>query len=198
MLPRRIAIKFFADGADDLDLSVFVPIFHTWIREKSVSGLLIDVADYKHVIDGPALQLQGHDGDYYIDLANGRFGLLYRQKREWPCDTLPERVALVWVRALSAIAQLQKEDATTDITFRSDEVELTFPDRLNIPNTVETFDALREELTETLRALTGDGTVLLTHIKSERRRPLTIRATIPLAPPLHTLLLRTGEVEPIA
>lgn len=195
MIPERITIKFFADGADDLDITAFIPIFHAWIREHSVPGLLIDLADYKHVLDGPVLQLQGHDGDYYVDLAHGRFGILYRHKREWPSDVLSERVALVWERALYAIERLKDEEALGDLAFRTDEVELTFPDRLNVPNTAETFEMLHDELTKTLQQLTGD-TVLLTHIYSEPRRPFTLRATIPLAPPLETLLTQKTVLQP--
>lgn len=196
MLPERITIKFFADNADALQLEAFVPIFHGWIRERTVPGLLIDVADYKHVPNAPALQLQGHDGDYYADWTNGRFGLLYRHKREWASGRVGERIALTWERALQAVDALQQEGSLAALSFRTDEIEIAFPDRLNVPNTPETFEALRGELTAVFQTLTGDPTISLTHVHGEKRRPLTIRVAIPLAPPLEALLAR-GVAQPV-
>ena len=81
--PRRVSVKFFANPqpGSALDLAPYIGLFHQFIQEKSVEGLLIDVADYTHVPDGPGILLVGHDVDYGIDLAGGRAGLLTVRKR---------------------------------------------------------------------------------------------------------------------
>jgi hypothetical protein len=181
MLPERVSVKFFVDGADAVDLPSLVPVFHRWIREGSVPGLLIDVADYVHVVDGPAVQLVGHDGDYVLDggansrWPNGRFGLLYKQKREWQGDNLQDRLRSVLQRATQA-TQLLHDDP--GLTFRADEVEISFPDRLNVPNTAKSFAAVQEEVTAVLREFANTDEVVLAHVNTEARRPFTLHATL--------------------
>ena len=181
MLPERVSVKFFVDGDEEVDLPGLVPVFHRWIREESVPGLLIDVADYVHVAAGPGLQLVGHDGDYVLDggansrWPNGRLGLLYKQKREWDSDSLPERLRSVLQRATRAIQLLQDNPG---LTFRADEVEISFPDRLNVPNTAESFAVVQGEVTAVLREFSGTAKVVLAHVNQEARRPFTLHATL--------------------
>ncbi len=84
------------DGLVKLDLKVlagngggpgvaaeeFIPVFHRWIVERSLPELLIDVADYSHVHQGPGVLLVGHDAIYAWDLSRGEPGLLYSRRRE--------------------------------------------------------------------------------------------------------------------
>ena len=64
MNPQRIAIKFFVtpDPTEAVDLAPFTPLFHEFIQKASVPGLLIDVADYAHVPNGPGIILIGAGG----------------------------------------------------------------------------------------------------------------------------------------
>lgn len=182
MLPERIGVKFFVDGEDDVDLAALVPVFHRWIREHNVPGLPIDVADYKHVMDGPGMLLMGHDGDYALDERHGRSGLLYKHKRDWQSDNLQDRLRFVLHRAIQATRLLQDDPKLREITFRKDEVEITFPDRLNVSNTPETFAALRADVTAVLQELHQDAAFSLTHVHAEARRPLTISAVLSTIP----------------
>ena len=66
-----------------LDISVekFIPIFHNWIQEDRLpQHLLIDVADYKHLTDGPQIILISHEGHLVIDFENNQPGLQYIRK----------------------------------------------------------------------------------------------------------------------
>ena len=69
MNPLRIAIKLFVapDPTVPVDLEPFTPLFHEFIQKASVPGLLIDVADYAHVPNGPGIILIGNEVDYGID-----------------------------------------------------------------------------------------------------------------------------------
>lgn len=175
MLPDRITAKFFiAEGV--VDTADLVPIFHRWIRDASVPGLLIDVADYRHVPNGPAVLLIGHDGDYILDGADGRLGLLYRHKRDWPVDTLQERLALTLERVAHAVRLLENDPAFTGVRFRRGEIEITFPDRLNVPNTPAAFATLRDTSLGALGAFASSDAAHVARLDRDGRRPLTLRA----------------------
>ena len=67
----------------DVDLEQYVAVFHDWIRQSALeSGLLIDVASYTHVPNGPGVLLIGHEFDYGVRIALGRVELTCRHKRD--------------------------------------------------------------------------------------------------------------------
>jgi len=74
---HRISVKYFVTDPTVVNLDEIVPVFHRWIQNQSVEGFLIDVADYKHVCQGPGVVLIGHEADYALDMTGGRPGLLY-------------------------------------------------------------------------------------------------------------------------
>lgn len=157
MIPKRIAIKFFAspDPGPALDLGPAIDLFHGFIQGKKVEGLLIDVADYAHVPEGPGVVLIGHDVDYGIDRTGGRTGLLVTRKRYGEMslsdvlrDTL--RKGLVAIRAI-------EEEGSLKLRFAPDTFALQFPDRLAAPNTDDAFEAIQAEMAPVLAELFGDA-----------------------------------------
>ena len=55
--PSRVCVKLYAEDRGIGD-QTFVPIFHEWIRDQALEGLvLFDVADYAHVPDSPGIVL---------------------------------------------------------------------------------------------------------------------------------------------
>ena len=83
MLPQRIDVRFLVspDPRAPVDLEPFIPLFHRFIQQGALEGMLIDVADYAHVPGGPGVLLVGHDVDYAIDSNRGRASLLVTRKR---------------------------------------------------------------------------------------------------------------------
>jgi rhodanese-related sulfurtransferase len=59
------------------DLEPAIEVFHRFIQQGLVEGLILDVADYRHVQQGPGVLLVGHDVDYGIN----RAGLTVTRKR---------------------------------------------------------------------------------------------------------------------
>ena len=55
---QHVNVKLLAGDPADVDLEPLIPIFHDWIRDRVFEELLLDVADYRHVPEGP-----GRDGD---------------------------------------------------------------------------------------------------------------------------------------
>ena len=55
---QRIGVKLFMVDGVSVRPREFVPVFHRWIQTQAVRDqLLIDVADYEHVPEGPGVLL---------------------------------------------------------------------------------------------------------------------------------------------
>lgn len=177
-VPQRISVKFFVEDGDELEIPPLIPVFHRWIREDSLPGLLIDVANYKHVPNGPILLIVGHEGDYILDRTDGRTGFLYRGKRAWSSDDFKERLRTVWQRAAQAAQLLQSEQTLNGISFSESEAAIDFPDRLNVPNSPATFDAVKDDVESVLEAVSDGRTWKLKYVPLEARRPFRLQAAL--------------------
>src|SRR5688572_5034855 len=112
MIPQRLSVKFFVKGNMPVDLAPFTPLFHRWIQNNTVEGLLVDVADYKHVPDGPGVVLIGHDVDYGLDLTAGKPGLLVRRKRYDRNGSFAEILRDTFRKAILAAKAIQADGTT--------------------------------------------------------------------------------------
>ena len=148
------------------------PVFHAWIAEKKIDDeLLIDVADYSHVPQGPGIALIGHQSDYYLDMADGKPGLLYSRKRLGP-DSLDEGVRDAIARALNACKLLEAE-TELGLQFDTSAFELTAMDRLTAPNNDATHDVLSPAVKAATEKLLGYQPK--TERIGEPRNPFTLR-----------------------
>lgn len=174
MNASKIQVKLFADNLRADELEPFVPVFHRWIRDSVLDEMVIDVADYTHVPEGPGVVLIGHGSDYYVDAGENRPGLLYSRKRD-----LPEGAHLVedgLRRALRAAELLGKEsELTTKPTFSHREVLIRIPDRLSLQNDDASFEGVRADVTAALERVFPERKFALTR-EGEPREPLTVRA----------------------
>ena len=71
-----------AKDAVPFDVAAVIPTFHSFIQEQRLPELLVDVADYSHVPDGPGVFLIAHEGLFSIEQSGG-LGLRYSQRRTW-------------------------------------------------------------------------------------------------------------------
>jgi hypothetical protein len=176
MNPQRIAIKLFTTSDLGLhELQPFIGVFHRFIQEGAVPGLLIDVADYVHVPDGPGVILIGHDVDYGIDRTGGRSGLLTVRKRAGDLDVAALLRSTLAMAVATARALEADESVSLGLTF--DEALISFPDRLAAPNTTEAGELIRKELQIPLRDLFGGAIGLEIDSSDDPRRMLTLRLT---------------------
>ncbi len=190
MEARRLKLKVFAEEPVGIDLESLVPVFHDWIRVDRLRETLIDVADYRHVPNGPGVVLIGHGSDYYLDQGEGRLGLLYSQKRLAPRDP-DERLLDVFRRALNACRLLEMEPALGGrLRFRTNELLFQIPDRLGHPNTAEAFASIRPELEAFLSRLYAGSVTLVQHGRAREQLGMAIHAES--APSLDVLLGRLG------
>jgi hypothetical protein len=157
MNSSRIQVKLYAARSPEPDH--FIPVFHSWIREKKLDEMAIDVADYGHVHQGPGVVLIGHAFDYYWDQGEGRPGLVYTRKRDAPAPEL--RLADALRRAFIGARLLEQDPALAGLSFRTDEILVRLPDRLNAPPTEAGYQALQAELAPFASNLYAGSTVTI-------------------------------------
>jgi len=171
MQATKFQVKLYT-RAGEIELDKLIPVFHEWIRAKKISDeLLIDVADYAHVPQGPGVVLIGHQSDYYLDVADNRPGLLYSRKRGFDGD-LGAGIDDAFQRALNACRLLEDEDSL-GLRFATDEVLFRVQDRLAAPNGDATYDAYKPALEQASSAFFG-GTPSLERVGSEGE-PFAVR-----------------------
>lgn len=186
MLPQRLSVKFFVKAGSPVDLRPFTPLFHRWIQGQTVEGLLIDVADYKHVPDGPGVLLIGHEVDYALDLIGGKPGLLVRRKRYEGHDSLADVLRDTLRKALLAIRAIE-EDGSTGVAFSLNAVEVTLIDRLIAPNTDAPFAHVTPQIKAVLDELYEKG-FDLRRGDPDPRKCLSVTAAAHTPADLNTLL----------
>ena len=171
MTPTKFQVKLYTSSGK-VELDKLIPVFHAWIREKKIADeLLIDVADYAHVPQGPGVVLIGHQSDYYLDMADDRPGLLYSRKRGFEGD-FHAGVEDAFRRALRACELLESE-ADLGFTFATDEVLFRVQDRLAAPNDTATYDAYKGPLEAASEAFFGAAPTL--EQLGAEREPFTVR-----------------------
>jgi len=191
----KYELKFFLDDASGVELEEFIPVFHDWIQTQQLEELLIDVADYRHVPQGPGVVLIAHDAHYVMDLTDERLGLLYSRRREThpsrcAIETVEDRLKSVWHCALTACQRLAAHPALHGrLQFRGNELLLRCNDRLQAPNTTAAYDELCQHLEPFLATLYPGQRVEVEHIRENTSR-LTVAIKVPEPLGVDALLTR--------
>lgn len=142
---HRINIKFYLEDSAALAPEKAASVFSNWIPQTS-DEVLVDVADYSHVGNGPLTLLVGHDANYSLDNTDGRPGLFYARKQPLAGD-LAARLAAAFRAALKACRRLEEEpELAGAVRFRGNEILLVANDRLQAPNNPSTLQALQPAL----------------------------------------------------
>lgn len=174
--PKRLKIRLPLNAPSHFDINSIIPIFHRWIQEQTVPGVLIDVADYKHVPNGPGIFLIGDEGDYSLEEVDGHFNFVYDRKRQMG-DDLSESIRLV-IETARAAGQALEAEAGLGLTVADEVAEVAILDRLNYPNNVETFAHIRHSVADEAASAYGQPNVKLTYAASDHRRPLTFKISV--------------------
>ncbi len=165
---QKINVKFFVGNSSGISLSVFINIFHSWIRASD--GDYYDLADYSHMHAGPGILLIAHEANISIDNTGSRLGLLYNQKQPLQGSNREKlhstfRSALDYCRRIEGEPSLQGK-----FKFRGDEALILINDRLHAPNTERTFRALEPDLEDLARALYGGADFTLRRNTDPKQR----------------------------
>src|SRR5438045_9187319 len=108
----KLSIKLYTDDRSaDFRVQDVVPVFHSWIQTHAIDDhLLIDVADYAHVPDGPGVVLVAQEANIYLDRFDGRLGLTYSRRQ--PLDgSFADRLRYVVTAAIESAAPLEESPA---------------------------------------------------------------------------------------
>ena len=166
---QHINTKLFIENPEAVNLADYSAVFNAWIQKHALDELLIDVADYMHVQNGPGLLLIGHEADYSLDNRVGRLGLLYNRKKQLE-GTTQEKLAQATRALLIAAQLLEKENG---LQFNTQEIQVLINDRLLVPNTTETFIKLEPEL-RTFFDKMYDGTEYEISYRTDPRERFTV------------------------
>jgi hypothetical protein len=186
---QRIGIKIFAHDAALVPLREFIPIFHTWIQKQAMENhLLIDVHNYSHIHNGPGILLVAGEGNFSIDMGEGRMGLLYYRKV--PGDGLPSllKTTLQACRLLESEPELKGR-----LRFRTDEFQVVANDRLLAPNNEQTFKELSPALIPALKVVFPEGKIGITRSSINPKDRLTIRVLTGQSESVDALLGRLSQ-----
>jgi hypothetical protein len=162
---QHINVKLFVNDPEKIDLEAVIPVFHKWIQGQIFDELLLDVANYSHVPDGPGVVLIGHEADYALDNTDGKLGVRYNRKAPIPGNN-QDRLAQATRAALNAFLRLEQD---FKVYFNKREIEIVVRDRLLAPNTEETRKAAQPELDGFFRQFLA-GSAYSVKYPAERRK----------------------------
>lgn len=190
---QHVNVKLFVDGELSVDPAKFIDVFHAWVKDQVFDGLLIDVADYRHVPAGPGILLVGLEGDFAMDNTDDRWGLRYNRKAPL-AGSNADRFRQALSAAVEAGLRLQDQFADDGpLTFDPNAFELFVNDRALAPNTAETFAAFKPEIEGFLNTVLGHSEFALEHRINPRSR---FGIDVKLAKPFDLQALRKVLASP--
>jgi hypothetical protein len=160
----KIAVKLFA-ARPVPELREFIPVFHRWIQTHAVEDhLLIDVADYAHVVAGPGVVLVASEANFYFDFSGNRPGLLYTRKTASP-GSLGDRLRVAVASCVKAAVLLEQDAVFVGrLRFDTSELSIRLNDRLLAPNNDATYAEIKPDIESLAADLYGGS-----QMKLERR-----------------------------
>ena len=184
---QHVNVKLLLANPAEVHLDPLIPIFHSWIRDKVFDELLLDIADYQHVPDGPGVVLIGFDGDYSVDNTDHRLGVRYNRKT--PLDgSNQDRLTQATRAALTAVQRLEADSRLDGkIRISGQEIEIFFNDRLLARNDDATRKAAEPELKSFLQKLFRGAELSLSY-PTDRRKLFGVTARASRAFPVADLL----------
>jgi hypothetical protein len=174
---RRVCAKLYAAPATDITDDVFVPLFHEWIQQRALPSVLLDVADYTHVPDGPGVILVGHSTTFALDRGDGRFGLL-AQRRRPDSDTSTAIASLV--RELLDVATRLEADKRLagHLVFDRSVLRIEMNDRLHARNSAAAFEEIAPLARDAISEVLGGSAPVIERVANDPRDRLALIARL--------------------
>ena len=131
---QHVNVKLLVQNPEEVDLEPLIPAFHGWIQDQVGEGLLLDIADYRHVDAGPGVVLIGHEGNYSVDNTDNRLGVRYNRNAALDGSN-QDRLKQAARAALTACQRLEADPRLGGrLHFNGQEIEVFINDRLVAPN----------------------------------------------------------------
>jgi len=177
----RVCVKVYAHEGHDLgdEAALLVPIYHEWIRDGVLDLVMLDVADYSHVPDGPGMMLVTHELNFAMDRADGRLGLLAQRRIDFD-GTGVEAVADTLARALDFTARLERDARVQGkLTFDPASLRIEANDRLRAPNSDEGYESFEPLVREAVTGAFPGRAVTVSRIRNDPRDRLSVEVRVP-------------------
>jgi len=147
---QKFGIKLYLTTNSSFDTKDFIPVFHNWIQDKIIEDhLLIDVADYSHIPDGPGIMLIAHEGHFSLDQENRQPGIMYMRKTEI-AGSFKERFNMVLSTVVKAANHLSDNDVGKQVDFKPNLFRFITNDRLYAENTADNQDLYKQKIQKSL------------------------------------------------
>jgi hypothetical protein len=160
--------KVYLDNPDEAEPDEWFKVLNDWIPDSP--EIFVDVADYKHVQDGPVVILVGHYLNLSLDHTGRRLGLLYDYKHPMEGSN-EDKLKSSLLGLLRAAKRLQDESPfASKPKFKAGELRLIVNSRAIAPNSSETLEAVKPDLAKVLARVFGDGAYTLEHTADPRQR----------------------------
>lgn len=177
-MSNRFCVKFLAQTETNLDEEALIPIFHDWIRDRKIPGVLLDVVDYRHVPDGPGIMLITHEINYAMEHGGGEYGLSAQAKIP-EGETHGDRLVNLVQRTAQFGALLEADQRVSgQVKLQGNQFYYIANDRLNYPNTDETFAAIKGDLETAAATIYAGKIVTLTRVENDPRERLTVLVSV--------------------
>lgn len=183
--------KIYLENPAEAEPDEWFRVLSTWIPDAP--EIFIDVADYKHVEDGPVTLLVGHYVNYSLDATGRRLGLLYDYKH--PIEgSNEEKLRSSLLGLLRVAARLEGDAGFASVSrpkFKASELRFIVNSRALAPNSPATLEAVEPELAKVLTQAFGADGFTLEHLADPRQR-FSVQVSVKGAPALADVIKRLG------
>ena len=147
---QKFGIKLFFNTNGSFNSKDFIPVFHRWIQDNIFDDhLLIDVADYSHILDGPGVMLISHEGNFSLDQENKQPGIMYMRKTEI-AGSFTKRFNMVLSTVIKVANRLSDININKQINFKPNLFRFIANDRLYAGNTADNQDLYKQKIQKAL------------------------------------------------
>lgn len=165
--PQRLTVAI--PAAPKVGLDAATGVFHRFIQRHLIEGFLFDVADYRHVPNGPGMMLVGGEVDY--GLTQSQFSVTLKRSAN---DTATQfRTAVRFL--LGAVDQIE-EDGSLPTVFDTSTWTVTVADR-RLGSAADVQSALLSELAPVAEEVFGAGSTAAAEPTGDPRDLPTLRIT---------------------
>ena len=147
---QKFGVKLFFNTNGSINSKDFIPVFHSWIQNNIFDDhLLIDVADYSHILDGPGVMLISHEGHFSLDQEGRQPGFMYMRKTEI-AGSFKERFNTVLSTVIKVANRLSDININKEVDFKPNLFRFIANDRLYAENTADNQDLYKQKIQKAL------------------------------------------------
>ena len=171
---QQINIKVFVTEDSRISYENFIKVFNRWMTEADQDDYL-NYADYSFTHAGPGVLLISKRTNYSIDNAQNRHGFLYNRKHKTEGSTR-QKLHQAFVETLQRCHRLEEaEELENEVRFNGNDILFMVNNRHIAPNTDESFEGIRQELSFVLQQMYGSNEFTLELASEDTRERLMVR-----------------------